>query len=161
MGKKYFLLIIFYVLLDQLTKFLVIKNIAYNSFVKINDFFSIVHVSNSGVAFSMFQGRNIFFTILTAFVVAVIIYFIKKHKDEFSALQFHSLLLIIAGGIGNLTDRVFRGAVVDFIDIGFKDVYRWPSFNVADSCVCIGVTLFLFSILFNGSKCVDCQCGKK
>ncbi|MEA5001283.1 MAG: signal peptidase II [Endomicrobiaceae bacterium] len=154
MKKKYLLLVIFYVFFDQITKFLVVKNIAYNSFIKINDYLSIVNVSNSGVAFSMFQGKNIFFSILTSSVIIVIIYFIKKHREEFTKLQFHSLLLIISGGIGNLADRIIRGSVVDFIDIGFKEVYRWPSFNVADSCICIGVTLFFFSMLFFSQRCL-------
>ncbi|MDD2524384.1 MAG: signal peptidase II [Endomicrobiia bacterium] len=156
MNIKYFSLVLFYVLLDQITKFLIVNNIAYNSFIKINDYINIVNVSNTGVAFSMFQGQNIFFIILTTVVIITIVSFIKKNKSEFTILQLHSLLLIISGGIGNLIDRLFRGAVVDFIDIGFKDVYRWPSFNVADSCVCIGVTLFLFSMLFL-NKCSKCK----
>ena len=77
-----------------------------------------------------------------------LIYFIIKNKNELTKLQLHSLFLILSGGIGNLIDRIFRGAVVDFIDVGYKDVYRWPAFNVADSCVCIGITLFIISILF-------------
>ena len=70
-----------------------------------------------------------------------------KNKSELTRLQQHCLLFILSGGAGNLIDRIFRGAVVDFIDIGYKDVYRWPSFNVADSCVCIGVGLFLISMI--------------
>ena len=67
-------------------------------------------------------------------------------------IQTHCLLLILAGGIGNLIDRIFRGSVVDFIDVGYKEVYRWPSFNVADSCVCIGVFVFIFFGLRNKTK---------
>ncbi|MBQ3835128.1 MAG: signal peptidase II, partial [Elusimicrobia bacterium] len=51
-----------------------------------------------------------------------------------------------------LIDRIFRGSVVDFIDVGYKEVYRWPSFNVADSCVCIGVFVFIFFGLRNKTK---------
>ena len=149
----YFLLPIIYVVLDHITKFLVIKYIPYYSSIKINDYFSIVNVSNTGVAFSMFQKNNVFFIILVSLVIIFLIYFISKNKKVLTKLQTHSLLLILAGGIGNLIDRLFRGAVVDFIDIGYKEVYRWPAFNIADSCVCIGITLFIVSILFfNKSK---------
>lgn len=144
----YFILPLVYILIDHITKFFVIKNIPYNSFIKINDYFNIVNVSNTGVAFSMFQNNNIFFIVLVSLVVIFLIYFIVKNNKELTKLQIHSLLLILAGGIGNLIDRIFRGAVVDFIDVGYKNVYRWPAFNVADSCVCIGITLFVISILF-------------
>lgn len=148
----YFLLPIIYVALDHITKFLVIKHIPYHSYIKINDYFSIINVSNSGVAFSMFQNNNLFFITLVSLVIIALICFLCKNKNEFTKIQTHALLLILAGGIGNLIDRLFRGAVVDFIDVGYKAVYRWPAFNVADSCVCIGVTLFVISLLFFNKK---------
>ena len=148
----YFLLPLIYVALDHITKFIVIKNIPYGSFIKINDYFSFVNISNTGVAFSMFQNNNIFFICLVSLVIIFLIFFIYKNKKELTKLQTHSLLLILAGGTGNLIDRLFRGAVVDFIDVGYKTVYRWPAFNVADSCVCIGVTLFIISLLFLNKK---------
>lgn len=148
----YFILPIIYVALDHITKFLVIKNIPYYSSIKINDYFSFVNISNTGVAFSMFQNNNIFFICLVSLVIIFLIFFIYKNKKELTKLQTHSLLLILSGGIGNLIDRLFRGAVVDFIDVGYKTVYRWPAFNVADSCVCIGVTLFIISLLFFNKK---------
>lgn len=148
----YFLLPLIYVALDHITKFLVIRNIPYLSFIKINDYFSIVNVSNTGVAFSLFQNNNIFFVILISCVILFLIYFIYKNKKDLSKLQTHSFLLILAGGIGNLMDRICRGAVVDFIDIGYKEIYRWPAFNIADSCVCIGISLFVISVLFFNKK---------
>lgn len=148
----YFLLPTIYVALDHITKFFVIQNIPYHSYIKINDYFSIVNVSNSGVAFSMFQNNNMFFIVLVSLVIIFLIYFIIKNRKELTKLQTHSFLLILAGGIGNLIDRLFRGAVVDFIDVGYKEVYRWPAFNVADSCVCIGIGLFVISVLFFSKK---------
>ena len=100
----------------------------------------------------MFQNNNIFFIVLVSLVIIFLIYFIIKNKKELTNLQTHSLLLILAGGTGNLIDRLFRGAVVDFIVVGYKNFYRWPAFNVADSCVCIGVTLFVISLLFFNKK---------
>lgn len=148
----YFLLPTIYVALDHITKFLVIQNIPYSSYIKINDYLSIVNVSNTGVAFSMFQNNNMFFIVLVSLVIIFLIYFIIKNKKELTKLQTHSLLLILAGGIGNLIDRLCRGAVVDFIDVGYKEIYRWPAFNVADSCVCIGIGLFVISVLFFNKK---------
>ena len=141
-----------YILLDQITKLLIIKNIPYHSFIKLNDYFSIVNVGNTGVAFSMFQNNNIFFIVLVSLVLIYVIFFLVKNNKDFTKLQINSFLLIISGGIGNLIDRIFRGAVVDFIDIGYKNVYRWPAFNIADSCVCVGVTLIIISILFFSKK---------
>lgn len=148
----YFLLPTIYVALDHITKFFVIQNIPYRSFIKINDYLSIVNVSNTGVAFSMFQNNNMFFIVLVSLVIIFLIYFIIKNRKELTKLQTHSFLLILAGGIGNLIDRLFRGAVVDFIDVGYKEVYRWPAFNVADSCICIGIGLFVISVLFFSKK---------
>ncbi len=143
----YFILPVIYIFLDQATKFLVTKNIPYGSFIKINDCLSIVNVSNTGTAFSMFQNNNLIFIFIISAIIVYLLFFIFKNRTELTNLQMHCLLLILSGGVGNLTDRIFRGAVVDFIDAGYKEVYRWPSFNVADSCVCIGVFLFIIFCL--------------
>ena len=146
---KNYIFVLIYVFLDQITKLLVVKNIAYNSYIKINEYLNIVNISNTGIAFSLFQGKNIFFIVSTIIIICCLILFIRKNKAALTKLQTHSLLLVISGGLGNLIDRFIRGYVVDFIDIGYKEVYRWPSFNVADSCVCIGVTLFIISAFFS------------
>ena len=146
---KNYIFVLIYVLFDQITKLIVVKNIAYNSYIKINEYLNIVNISNTGIAFSLFQGKNIFFIVSTIIIICCLIFFIKKNKAALTKLQTHCLLLVISGGIGNLIDRFIRGYVVDFIDIGYKEVYRWPSFNVADSCVCIGVTLFVLSAFFS------------
>ena len=144
----YFVLPLIYVLLDQLTKLLIIKKVPYHSFIKLNDYFNIVNVGNTGIAFSMFQNNNIFFIVLVSLVLIYIIFFIIKNNKEFTKLQINCFLSILSGGIGNLIDRIFRGAVLDFIDIGYKEFYRWPAFNIADSYVCVGIILFVISILF-------------
>ncbi|MDD5020898.1 MAG: signal peptidase II [Endomicrobiaceae bacterium] len=144
----YLILALFYIIFDQLTKWVVVKNIPYGSSITICDYLNIVHITNTGVAFSMLQGLNAIFTVLTASVVVGVILFIFRYKHELTKLQMHAMILVISGGIGNLIDRIFRGAVIDFIDVGYKNIYRWPSFNFADSCVCIGVALFIISMLF-------------
>ncbi len=145
----YLILALVYTIFDQVSKWLVLNNIPYGSGIFICDYFNIIHVTNTGVAFSMFQGLNIFFILMTAAIVFGVSAFVFKYRSELTKLQMHSMTLIAAGGTGNLIDRIFRGAVIDFIDVGYKTVYRWPTFNIADSCVFIGVGLFVFSMLFN------------
>ena len=148
----YLILVLIYVAFDQLTKWLIVNNIAYGSSITLCDCLNIVHMTNTGVAFSMFQGINAVFTVLTASVVIGVMLFISRYKHELTKLQMHSMILVASGGIGNLIDRIFRGAVIDFIDVGYKTFYRWPSFNVADSCVCIGVSIFIISMFFQKNK---------
>ncbi len=145
----YLILIFLYIILDQASKWLVLNNVPYGSGIFICDYLNIIHVTNTGVAFSMFQGLNLFFILMTAAIVFAVSAFVFKYKTELSKLQMHSMMLIAAGGMGNLIDRVFRGAVIDFIDVGYKTFYRWPTFNIADSCVFIGVGLYIFSMMFN------------
>lgn len=144
----YLILAVVYVIFDQLTKWVIVSNIPYASGIRICDYLNIVHITNTGVAFSMFQGANHIFLVLTLLVILGVIIYVFKYKQELTKLQIHSMVLIISGGLGNLTDRIFRGAVIDFIDVGYKNIYRWPSFNFADSCVCVGVALFIISMLF-------------
>lgn len=148
----YLILALVYVIFDQLTKWLVVSSIPYASSIIICDYLNIVHVTNTGVAFSMFQGVNAIFTVLTASVVIGVLIYVLKYKHELTKLQMHAMILVVSGGIGNLIDRIFRGAVIDFIDVGYKNIYRWPSFNFADSCVCVGVTIFIISMFFQKDK---------
>ena len=91
----YLILPLIYILLDQITKLLIIKNIPYHSFIKLNDYFSIVNVGNTGVAFSMFQNNNIFFIVLVSLVLIYVIFFLVKNNKDFTKLQINSILLII------------------------------------------------------------------
>lgn len=148
---------------DQLTKFLVVKNIPCGevAFSFFGDFLRIVHVRNFGVAFSIGSTfplflRRILFAIGPLAATVFLIYFFFKKKDEFSALERFALAGVIGGAFGNLIDRFFRPAgVVDFIDVKFYNLFaleRWPTFNVADSAVCVGVILTIFSFISTRRK---------
>jgi len=137
--------------LDQLTKWLVRQQIPYGSEVPvIPGFFSLVHVSNTGAAFSMFTGNNIFFVCLALAALAVVIFLLVRDSFEHSMSRRMaratkiSFALLIAGISGNLTDRVFFGAVTDFLHFYVRE-YAWPSFNVADSCICVAAGLLLLT----------------
>ncbi|AKL97544.1 signal peptidase II [Endomicrobium proavitum] len=141
--KKPFIVCAVILALDQLMKFLVEKFIPLGSAVKVVglfDFFNITHVTNTGVAFSFFQGKNFLFALIIAVFLICVLAWVIKNKEKITTLQKYAFCLIIAGGAGNLIDRIFRGAVVDFLDFGINSL-RWPSFNVADSCVCVAAAL--------------------
>lgn len=143
MKKKYLYIILFViglVFIDQISKLLVV-NYLNNEIVLINNFFSLEYVKNTGAAFGYFSG-NIFLLIIVT--IGLIIYLISELKNNIDKkLNVIFTLLIIAGAIGNLIDRVFRGFVVDFISfILFNN--QMPVFNIADIFVTCGVLGLIF-----------------
>jgi signal peptidase II len=150
-NKKMGLLAGGIVLLDQLTKLLVLRSLHFGHEEKIivDGFFKFVHWGNTGAAWSMFHGNNELLAIVS--LVALLVLFIYRHHfDTRTGLGQISLGLIFGGIIGNLIDRLFRQHVIDFIyfylqqrggrEIGF------PAFNVADMAICTGVgLLFILS----------------
>jgi signal peptidase II len=135
--------------LDQWTKWLVRQNIPYGAELPIiPGFFSLVHASNTGAAFSLFTGNNFFFVALAVAALAVIFFLLirdsrpRKAEQRLNLLTRISFGLLASGILGNLTDRIFRGAVTDFLHFYVND-YAWPSFNVADSCICIAAGLLV------------------
>jgi len=137
--------------LDQLSKWLIQKNIPYGNEVPIiPGFFSLVHVSNTGAAFSLLQGNNPFFIVLGTLALAVVVFLLIRNQWETEPsrqLQWTtkiSFALLAAGIVGNLIDRLVKGSVVDFLHFYIRE-YAWPSFNVADSCICIAAGLLILS----------------
>ncbi len=127
---------------DQASKWVVVHRIGFQEGVPvIPGFFGLTHVYNTGAAFSMMHDSNRFFTTLSL-VVFVALVFLRKH---FAGLLMQwGWVLILSGILGNVTDRLIRGHVVDFLDFQFGS-YHWPAFNVADSCICVAAGLFLLS----------------
>ena len=129
--------------LDQATKYLVRHNLDphYPQQV-LGNFFRLTYVENSGIAFGINVGAALpIFTILSMLAITMIVYYLYRERRNHLAVRV-SLALILGGAVGNLIDRLFFGRVVDFLDFGLG-VYRFFVFNVADSAVTIGVTLFL------------------
>jgi signal peptidase II len=142
--------------LDQVTKWLVRQNIPYESEIPIiPGFFSLVHASNTGAAFSMFTGNNFFFIGLASVALAAILFLLirdpraRTPQQRLTNITKISLSLLAAGILGNLTDRIFRGAVTDFLHFYVRE-YAWPSFNVADSCICIAAGLLILASFQKG-----------
>ncbi len=114
-------------------------------------FLRIIHVQNTGSAFGLFQDQNFILTIVAFVGIALIllfVFFVSRRLPSLSnRLGIIALGLILGGAIGNLIDRLSRGYVTDFVDVGF-----WPTFNVADPAVTVGVILFACSFLFTYKK---------
>ncbi len=132
--------------LDQLTKLLVLKYLGYGDQPRdvIHGFFKLVHWHNTGAAWSLFRGNNGILAIV-ALVALVILFYTRHHFDVHTLGGQLSLGLIFGGILGNLTDRLFRDHVIDFLY--FYVIRRdgeeagFPAFNVADSAICVGVAL--------------------
>ena len=152
-----FILTVAIIILDQITKILIVNNIApYTIGAQFfGDFLRIIHVSNSGVAFSFGASwplfvRRIAFSIVPIIVMILVIVVYLRNND-FTKLQRWCIAGIIGGGIGNIIDRIFRAeGVVDFIDVKFYGLFgleRWPTFNVADSAVVVCGILLVISFI--------------
>jgi signal peptidase II len=144
--------------LDQATKYAVQKYVRiYEIIPVVPGFFNITHVRNRGAAFSILSGlpgvwRSAFFITVTLMAVAALAVLIKKTHERLLLIAFS---LIAGGALGNMIDRIRFGEVVDFINLyvweKFKLLNPWPSFNVADSAISIGVGLLAIDMLFGSS----------
>lgn len=133
-------IILFLALLDQLSKALVLQFIPFQaSLPVVPGFFNLTHVYNTGAAFGMLHDSNLLF-ILVSILAFIALIVMRRHFE--GALMHWGWMLLLSGIIGNVTDRLRLGHVVDFLDFQFGS-YHWPSFNVADSCICIAAGLFL------------------
>jgi signal peptidase II len=149
--------------LDQITKYVIQTHVRLNdSITVVPGFFNITHVRNKGAAFGILSTlpefwRSAFFITVTLVAVAAIIALIIKTHER---LLVYAFSLIAGGAIGNVIDRIRYGEVVDFIQWYVKSYY-WPSFNVADSAISIGVVLLVFEMLFGTSIKSEAQISKR
>lgn len=116
----------------------------------IEGFFYITHVRNPGAAFGFLASapamfRNVFFLMATSMAIVMIFSLFRRLRPE-EKLSAFSLGLVLGGALGNLTDRIFRGEVVDFLHFILWNNYAWPDFNVADSCIVVGVGLLILDL---------------
>lgn len=129
---------------DQLTKQWVRDRFDLGeSHTVIRGFFSLTYLRNTGAAWGLFGGRNFALIVLSLAVLTAMIAF-RRHFLSASRIHYAAYGCMIGGILGNLADRIRLGWVTDFLDFQFG-AYHWPSFNVADSAICIGVGLFIIS----------------
>ena len=141
----YFLISALLVGLDQWSKYLTVQNISLGETKEsIPGFLSLTHLRNTGAAWSLLEGKMIFFYVITVIVSVVIIYLLIKNYKK-SIWYSVGLSFVLAGAIGNFIDRVRLGYVVDMLQTDFMN---FPIFNVADSTLVVGVIcIFIYLIL--------------
>lgn len=132
---------------DQVTKALIVANLAYGERIPIiGETVQLWHLRNTGAAFSLLPGAVWLFIPVTILALGMVVYFHRRFLDR--GPWIHIILgAILAGSLGNLTDRVRWGYVVDFVSVGIGDL-RWPAFNVADPAVVIGIGLLVVYLTF-------------
>lgn len=135
-------------ILDQLSKFLIVLNLPYGTYGPpghieiIPGFFNLVHVGNTGAAWSLFTGKSLPLALLALVTLAAIFIYRRSLGLRLPPVQT-SFGLLCGGIVGNLVDRLLHHHVIDFLDFHFGS-YIYPTFNVADSGICIGVAVYLW-----------------
>ena len=155
MKNKYVLLFFVsgvLIVMDQYTKLMVSLHIPLNYSVKVvEDFFNLTHIRNSGVAFGLFASQQseykalMFIAISTIAIIAILVIFHQTPKEK--KMVQTGLILIFSGAIGNLIDRILHGEVIDFVDF-FINRSHFPAFNIADSCITVGVIMMVIDLFF-------------
>jgi signal peptidase II len=151
LSFPHILLMLLVVVVDQLSKAIVVREIALHDYVPLIDgLLSLSHVRNHGAAFGLLSDWNIPYqslllsTLSLLALGAIAAYFVRLPKSAW--LPRLSLALVLGGAVGNVIDRLRLGYVVDFVHVYWRD-YQWPDFNVADSAITIGVALLVIDIL--------------
>jgi len=153
----FFLSITFLVVaIDFYTKYLVTQNMVLGESIPIlSGYLNLTYVRNPGAAFGFLAEVNspwkpFFFWVVSAVAIIVLVYYyVNTPSNDFKTRL--ALTLIFGGAFGNMIDRFRWGEVVDFID-AYLGKYHWPAFNVADSCICIGMGVLVYSILIDAKN---------
>ena len=164
--KIFIIVSIIVIAFDQITKWIIKSTMELHQTIRvIGDFFTISYILNSGIAFGLFDHNpspyKAVLLIIISIVALGIILYIFFSLPKTVKVSVLAMGLIFGGAVGNMIDRIGRGSVVDFLDFDFPDITikflgihmrRWPTFNVADSCVLVGIVLLLIIIIFHGGK---------
>ena len=140
------------IVLDQISKWYIRRTVGlFESISVIQGVFDITHARNTGGAFSLLAGagdavRIPFFLIASAVAIGALVYFLRQLQPQQRLLLF-ALAAVLGGALGNLIDRITAGHVTDFLDLQWHG-HHWPAFNVADSCITIGVVILVMHSLF-------------
>ncbi len=148
--------------LDQITKDMVVEGIRkFDRIQVIPGFFDLTHVTNPGAAWGMLSHKGILLLSFSMTVLLLMVIFFRKLCDGWTE-RYYALALVVSGILGNSYDRIFRssygnlcdGEVVDFLSFHIGDIpwAVWPSFNVADSCICVGMAILVISSFIRPEK---------
>nr|WP_285868344.1 signal peptidase II [Mesobacillus maritimus] len=142
----YYIIAVLIILLDQFTKWLVVKYMELGESIQlIENFLYLTSHRNRGAAWGILQGKMWFFYIITVIVIVALVLYLEKEAKN-NKLMGLSIALMLGGAIGNFIDRVFRKEVVDFVNT-YIFGYDFPIFNVADSALVIGVGLIMLQMI--------------
>jgi signal peptidase II len=142
----YYLIALAIIAIDQISKWLIVAKMEIGeSFSIIENVLYITSHRNRGAAWGILEGQMWFFYIVTIIVTVVLIYFLQTWAKGKLMLSL-GISFMLAGAIGNFIDRLFRGEVVDFIDV-YIFTYNYPIFNIADSSLVIGVIIMAIQMI--------------
>lgn len=131
-------------LLDQVSKFLILGALPHvGETIELLPFFNFILSFNYGISFSMFNNpsqNQVLLTLISSVVIMLFYGWLYHSKEKYIWIPIG---LVVGGALGNMIDRVIYGAVIDFIDVKIMD-WHYPTFNIADSFICIGVALLIF-----------------
>jgi signal peptidase II len=134
-------------IVDQASKYAVVSYVGFADRIDVlGSSVRLTHIRNPGAVFGIMKGAATyfaFFSAVAALVLLVVLFFARRA----SVMTRISLGMVLGGAVGNLIDRIRYGAVVDFIDIGISSQVRWPSFNVADVAITLGVIMLIVTTL--------------
>jgi len=151
---SYSLTVLILITLDQISKTYLISHLKTQPrfILEVLPFLDLVYAWNYGISFGLFkqyyQYSNYALLILNSFIVIYLINLLLKSESK---LSLYGLAFIIGGALGNLIDRIIRGAVFDFIYFNYQE-FSFPAFNFADSFITIGAAMFIYDYLFNKNK---------
>lgn len=153
-GLRWIWVAVIVVILDRITKFLALKYLFAYTPVKVFSFFNLTLAFNTGAAFSFLAKYSGWQSWLLGGISVVISCAILVYLYRLSATQRWlsiALAFIVGGAIGNLSDRLWYGHVIDFLEFHAGHLY-WPAFNVADSAICVGAFMLFLDAVFAGKK---------
>jgi len=154
----YLALSVFLFSLDRVTKSMVVDRLSLHESVSVVEgFFHLTHITNTGALFGLMAGlssplRGLIFITVPVLAITLILIF-QFHARENDFLAQVGLSTILGGALGNLWDRVFLGHVIDFLDFSVAG-FHWPAFNIADSCICLGVLSLVLDLLWREQRVV-------
>lgn len=146
-----YLWVIVLVLVDQVAKLGVTNNMKDKSITIIKGILSFTYCENKGVAFSFGNGHVSLFIVVNLIIIVGLTVYYEKNKSEFKGVISKIFFtMVIAGGVSNLIDRIVRGFVIDFIDVG--ELFNFAIFNVADIFIVVGIIGLAVNFIFHGIK---------
>lgn len=138
------------VIIDQLSKYIIVKEYPFIK-IEVTNFFNLALVYNKGISFGLLnniQYSNYIFCFISSLIVCFLMKWFKDSNQKYESI---GLSLVIGGAIGNIIDRLIYPGVVDFLEFHWQNHY-WPSFNIADSAICLGVCILLISSIYYRPK---------